>query len=162
MTRRPLLIVGFLAAATSVSLAVAAPADAARQPKPKVELFSTVATYNDRDGAAVVTGEIEGKPFDGSYVATLAAADGSLPEPGVCEPATVSFHLDGPRRRFVDAEATGDVCGEFVQPPYIVTHSFTGRYDIVDSSRRRIEGTDGFLEVRLGDDGSASTFLIDT
>ena len=58
--------------------------------------------------------------------------------------------------------ATGEVCGEFVQPPYITTQSFTGRYEVSDTSRRAIDGTDGFLEVRLGEDGSASLFLIDT
>jgi hypothetical protein len=163
VTRRPLAI-GLLAAASTIAvLAVAAPVDAAhRPPRPKVELSSTSGTFADASGGALVTAEMDGTPFAGRATATLTADDGTLPAPGDCEPATVSFHLDGPGRRFVDAEASGEVCGEFVQLPYITIQAFTGRYDVLDSTRRRIEGTDGFLEVRLGDDGSASLFLIDT
>jgi hypothetical protein len=163
MTRRP-LAVGLLAAASTIAvLAVAAPVDAAnRPPRPNVELSSTSGTFADASGNAVVTAEMDGTPFAGTATATLAALDGTLPAPGECEPATVSFHLDGRGRRSLDAEATGDVCGEFVQLPYITIQAFTGRYGVLDSTRRRIEGTDGFLEVRLGDDGSASLFLIDT
>ena len=40
--------------------------------------------------------------------------------------------------------------------------AFTGRDDVLDSTRHRIEGNDGFLEVRLGDGRSAALFLIDT
>jgi hypothetical protein len=163
MTRRP-LAVGLLAAASTVAvLAVAAPADAAqRPPRPKVELSTSTGTFSELAGGALVSAQMDGRPFGGEATAVLLADDGSPPAPGVCEPATVSFGLDGRARRFVSAVATGEVCGQFVQPPFIATQVFTGRYEVGDSSRRAIVGTDGFLEVRLGDDGSASLFLIDT
>src|SRR5829696_7061722 len=158
-TRRP-LAVGLLAAASTIAvLAVAAPVDAAnRPPRPKVELSSTSGTFADAAGGAVVTPEMHGEPFSGTATATLVAIDGTLAAPGDCEPATVSFHLDGPGGRFLDAEATGDVCSEFVLLPFITIQAFTGRYEVLDSARHRIEGTDGFLDVRLGDDDSASLF----
>ena len=161
MTRRP-VAAGLLAAASTVAvLAVAAPVDAARAARPKVELSTTSGSFFPLAGGALVSAQVEGRPFGGEATATLLADDGSPPEPGVCEPATVSFGLDG-ARRFISAVAVGELCGEDVQPPYIVTHVFTGRYEVTDSSRRAIVGTDGFLEVRLGEDGSASLFLIDT
>ena len=49
------------------------------------------------------------------------------------------------------------------QPPTsIVTHVFTGRYEVLDTTRRRLAGTDGFFEIRLAADGTASAFAIDT
>jgi hypothetical protein len=158
MNTRSLLAAGLLAGVASI--AVAAPPAATR--RPTIDISSTTATFDIEGGAAVVTGQVDGRPFGGSFTATLAADDGTLPEPGACEPATVAFGLDGPGRRSIAAEATGQVCGEFVQPPYIATHSFTGRYTVTDARRVGLIGTDGFLEVRLGEDGSASTFLIDT
>ena len=57
----------------------------------------------------------------------------------------------------------GDVCGMYPQPPTsIVTHVFTGRYEVLDTTRRRRVGTDGFFEIRLAADGTASAFAIDT
>jgi len=164
MTRRPLAF-GLLAAASTIAvLAVAAPADAAqRPPRPKVELSTTsTGTFTELAGGALVSAQMDGRPFGGDATAVLLADDGSLPLPGACEPATVSFGLDGRARRFISAVATGEVCGEFVQLPFITIQSFTGRYEVTDSSRRAIDGTDGFFEVRLGNDGSASLFLIDT
>ena len=162
MTRRPLAVGLLAAASTVVVLTVAAPADAGRAPHPKVELSTTSGTFVALAGGALVSAQVDGRPFGGEATATLLADDGSPPAPGACEPATVSFGLDGPARRFISAVATGQVCGEYMQPPYIASHVFTGRYEATDSSRRAIVGTDGFLEVRLGNDGSASMFLIDT
>jgi hypothetical protein len=160
MTRRP-LAVGLLAAASAVAvLAVAAPVDAAR--RPKVELSTETGSFFALGGGALVEADMDGRPFDGAATAVLLADDGSLPAPGACEAATVSFGLDGRARRFISAVATGEVCGQFVQPPFIATQVFTGRYEVTDSSRRPLVGADGFLEVRLGEDGSASLFLIDT
>ena len=59
----------------------------------------------------------------------------------------------------------GEVCGTHVQPPTnIVTHVFTGTFEVYgDRTRpRRLEGVDGFYEIRLADDGTASVFAIDT
>jgi hypothetical protein len=161
MKTRSHLAAGLLAGvATVTALSVAAPAQAAG--RPKIDESSTTATFDLVGGAAVVTGEMDGRPFAGSSSSTLTADDGTLPEPGACEPATVSFHLDGPGRRSLTTEAVGETCGEFVQLPFIVVQVFTGRYEVTDGHPQGLTGTDGFLEVRLGDDGSASTFLIDT
>ena len=54
------------------------------------------------------------------------------------------------------------MCGVFVQEPFVVTHVFTGRYDVAATSERKLRGADGFLEVRLANDGRASVFAIDT
>jgi hypothetical protein len=59
----------------------------------------------------------------------------------------------------------GEVCGLDVQPPTsIVSHVFTGTFEVYDvpDGPRQLLGTDGFFEVRLGVDGSASVFATDT
>ncbi len=162
MKTRTLLATGVLTGvATIASIAAAGPASAARN-RPVIEMGSTTATFTVVDGAAAVSGQMDGRPYSGAYTATLTAADGSLPEPGECEPASATFHLDSRVGRFLDVAATGDVCGEFVQLPYITTHAFVGRYDVTGSTKQNVLGTDGWFEIRLGDDGSASTFLVDT
>ena len=47
------------------------------------------------DGSARLSGDVTGDPFDGSYTAVLAAVDGSLPDPGVCEPGTGTLDVTG-------------------------------------------------------------------
>ena len=116
----------------------------------------------DGNGTAALTGTATGAPFDGTYTATLAAADGTLPDPGVCEPATATMRLDGTRGRYLELTSTDEVCGQWLQPPYVVTHVFTGRYTVTASSSRRLTGTDGFFEVRLATEGRAGVFAIDT
>ena len=56
----------------------------------------------DDAGAARLTGQVTGIPFDGTYTAVLAADDGSLPEPGVCEPATATLDVTGPKHRYLE------------------------------------------------------------
>ena len=120
-------------------------------------------TYTiETDGSAAVTGTATGAPFDGDVVATLAAADGTLPEPGVCEQASATLRLTGTRGRVLALTSTDEVCGEYPDATYVVSHVFTGRYLVTESSTRRFLGTDGFLEVRLAVDGRASVFAIDT
>ncbi len=54
------------------------------------------------------------------------------------------------------------MCGRHLQPPYVVTHLFTGRYDIVSAWKKRFVDTEGFFEVSLANDGRAGVFAIDT
>ena len=55
------------------------------------------------------------------------------------------------------------MCGKFPQPPTsIVTHSFTGRYHVVQAQRPALRGTDGFFEVILATGAQAHVFAIDT
>ncbi|HEX2063970.1 MAG TPA: hypothetical protein VHE80_06080 [Acidimicrobiales bacterium] len=141
-------------------LATVAPASAAG--KPKVD-FDGHGTYTMAgDGSAGLTGTGTGEPFDGSYVAALAASDGTLPDPGSCEAATATVTLQGPRGRFLELAATGDVCGRHLQSPYVVTQLFTGRYEVVSAWQKRFLGSDGFLEVYLATDGRAGVVAIDT
>ena len=120
-------------------------------------------TYTvDGSGTAAIAATATGAPFDGVVMAALAADDGTLPPEGVCEPATVTVRLDGSRERVVELTAHDDVCGEYPTETYVVSHDFTGRYLVTDSSQRRLQGTEGFLSVRLTVDGRASIFAIDT
>jgi hypothetical protein len=137
-------------------------ADPAGAGKVKVDLNGAGTYVIRNDGSAALAGTASGEPYDGSYEAALTPADGTLPEAGTCEPATASLRVAGAHQRFVELTAGGRVCGQYLQPPNIVTHVFTGRYGITAASRRPLVGTDGFLEVRLVVDGRASVFAIDT
>lgn len=142
---------------------IAGAADAAA--RPRVDLVgATPGTFAlDVDGTAVIRdGTVTGRPFGGPYTATLAADDGSLPEPGTCEPATATLVVDPPRRPLLSLAAVGVVCGEHVTTTWKATHRFTGRYEVVASSRRKIRGTDGFLEGVLAVEDEANVFAIDT
>jgi hypothetical protein len=168
MRLRTLLGVGAIAIAT---LATTLPADAAPKPKPPRFLVDGGGTYTvDATGAAVVTGDAEfvhGKgrrgPLPGTFTAVLSPADGTLPEPETCEPATATITVEGDKRIGLTLVGDGEVCGIFPQlPTYTGTHVFTGRYEVVDAERRRLPGTDGFFEIRLGLDNVGNTFAIDT
>ena len=144
----------------AVVLATVAPASAAG--KPRVD-FDGHGTYSvASDGSAALAGAGTGDPFDAAYTTTLAASDGTLPDPGTCEPGTATVTLEGSRGRFLELVATGDLCGKHLQPPYVETHRFTGRYDVVSSWQKRFLGSDGFLQVSLFTEGRAGVFAIDT
>ena len=103
-----------------------------------------------------------GAPFDGTYAAVLAADDGTLPEPGVCEPATATLDVTGPKHRYLQLAATGEVCGTWPDATYVVTHNFVGRYEVTDSSVRKTRGTDGWISLILATEGRANVEAIDT
>jgi hypothetical protein len=157
LTKTVVLIGGTLLAA-----ATAVPAEAA--PKPRIDLRGAdVGSYVvDDAGAAHLTGNVIGVPFDGSYVAVLAADDGTLPEPGVCEPATATLDVTGPKHRYLQLAATGEVCGTWPDATYVVTHNFVGRYDVTDGSVRKTRGTDGWISLILATEGRANVEAIDT
>jgi hypothetical protein len=155
-----ILALGALAASLALS-AVAANAGAA--PKPRLEVDGSGTYALDQPGVAQIEGTATGRPISGPFTATLAADDGSLPAAGECEPGTATISIDSPRRDpSLELEAGGEVCGQFVEPPFVVTQVFTGTYLVTESPRRPLLGTDGFLEVRLTNDGGASIFAIDT
>ena len=151
------LIAGaILAAGTAVPAQAAAPA--------RVDLRgATIGSYTlDSAGAAHLTGDATGKPFDGAYTAVLAADDGTLPEPGVCEPATATVDITGDRGRYLELAGTGRVCGEYTGPNWAATHRFVGRYVVTDSSVRNTRGTDGWYSLILATEGRANFEAIDT
>ena len=83
-------------------------------------------------------------PSPGTFAGELYTRDGSLPDPGVCEPAWARVTVTGALRGFLRLRATGEVCGEFLQPPTsLATHRFTGRYRVMSSSRPAVVGTEG-------------------
>jgi hypothetical protein len=158
MNKRAALMTTGLAAV----LALAPMTSAQAATKYKVD-FDGQGTYTvGADGSAVVTGRATGTPFDGRYRAVLRADDGTLPDPGQCEPGSATVRLDGTRGRYLELSSDDEICGQYLQPLYVVTHLFTGRYDVTMTSERRLRGGDGFLEIRLATEGRAGVFAIDT
>lgn len=156
LTKTVVLIGGALLAAVA-----AVPAEAA--PPPRIDLHGAgVGSFVVDAGAARLSGQVTGIPFDGTYSAVLAADDGTLPEPGVCEPATATLDVTGPKNRYLRLAATGEVCGTWPDAAYVVTHDFVGRYEVLDSSVRKTRGTDGWISLILATEGRAGVEAIDT
>ena len=157
-----LVPIGALVGGALLVAATTAPAQAA--PPPRVDLRGDgVGSYVvDDAGTARLTGRATGTPFDGTWTAVLAAADGSLPEPGVCEPATATLDVTGSKHGYLRLAATGEVCGTWPDATYVVTHNFVGRYDVVDGSVRKTRGTDGWISLILATEGRANVEAIDT
>jgi hypothetical protein len=155
-TRLTVLAVAAFAVPTIASPAVAAP-------KPLVDLRGADAgTYSlDATGTAHLAGSVTGDPFDGTYVATLAAEDGSLPAPGSCEPATGTLDVTSPKRT-LSLDAAGQVCGEYADATYLVTHRFVGSYVVTDATHRRLHGTDGWISLILATEGRANVEAFDS
>ena len=168
-TRKMLAGAGIAAAALAVTTNPAA-ASGHRDPKPDQQAFlvSGTGTFTVGDnGDAVVngTGELQRRSRRSTVVevaATVGADDKTLPGPGECEGAIATLSVYGARGVDMTLIGYGQVCGHHLQPPTsIVTHAFTGTYEVLDGPRRLI-GTDGFFEVRLGANGTAGVFAIDT
>lgn len=148
----------------TVLLALVAATPASASPRPGIDLRGAdVGSYVlDADGTARLNGTVTGVPFDGAYTARLSSSDGSLPAPGECEPATAAVHVTGTRHRSLDLAATGEVCGEWADETYVVTHRFVGRYVVTDASVRRLRGTDGWTSLILATESRANIEAIDT
>jgi hypothetical protein len=157
LTKTTVLIAGALLTAVA-----AAPADAA--PRPAVDLRGEgVGSYVvDDAGTARLSGTVTGTPFGGTYTAVLAADDGTLPEPGVCEAATATVDVTGTRGRHLELSGAGQVCGTWPDATYVVTQSFTGRYVVTDASARRLRGTDGWFSLILATEGRANVEAFDS
>ena len=161
-TKTLVAIGGVLIGGALLAAATAVPAEGA--PPPRVDLRGDdVGSFVvDDAGAALLTGHVTGTPFDGTYTAVLAAADGSLPEIGVCEPATATVDVTGPKGQYLRLAATGEVCGAWPDATYVVTHNFAGRYQVTDSSVRKAQRTDGWISLILATEGRANLEAIDT
>ena len=97
--------------------------------------------------------------------AVVQTDDRTLPAPGECERAFATMSAYGVRGVDLTMIGYGNVCGTWVHPgTSIVTHLFTGRYEVYgdETAPKRLEGTDGWYEVRLAEDGTASAFAVDT
>ena len=140
----------------------AGPAAAARPPAIDLRGAGLGSHVVDHAGTARLTGAVTGEPFDGAYAASLAASDGSLPDPGVCEPATAVVDVVGSRDRVLQLTGSGEVCGRWTDATYVVTHRFVGRYVVTDASSRRLRGTDGWYSLLLATEGRANLEVVDT
>ncbi len=151
-------------AASLVALVVTADAGAAAK-RPPIDALA-VGTHVVSDDGSVEIDAVTvsyAVPYTGPVRATLTPDDGSLPDPGACEPARATYRLDGEKGRHLEVASVGTVCGTWTQTGVSGTgHVYTGRYRVVSSSPKRFERTDGFHDVRLSDTGDASSFIIDT
>jgi hypothetical protein len=152
------VIAGALLVATTAAAADAAP----RRPVLDLRGAEVGSFVVDDAGTARLAGTVTGRPFDGGYTATLAADDGSLPAAGSCEPATATVEVTGPRNKHLALAAVGEVCGTWPDATYVVTHDFTGRYDVSRSSIKRIRGTDGWIGIVLATEGRANVEVFDS
>jgi hypothetical protein len=152
------------AALTAGVLLLAAAGPAAAAPRPALDLRGAeVGSFVlADDGAALLSGEVTGRPFDGAYTGVLAADDGSLPPPGTCEPATATLDVSGPRERSLHLAAVGEVCGTWPDAGSVVTQRFVGRYVVTSGTVRRLRGTDGWMSQVLATEGRANVEAIDT
>jgi hypothetical protein len=145
-----------------LAVATAAPATAARPPAVDLRGDGLGSYTLDDAGTALLSGAVAGKPFDGAYTARLASSDGSLPDPGTCEPATATLRVTARRHRFLELAATGEVCGMWTDTTYTVTHSFVGSYVVTGASTRRLRCSDGWISIILTTEGGANVEAIDT
>jgi hypothetical protein len=169
-TRRALRVAGGLAVAGAALVGTFDAAGAVRPASPAFTV-SGQGTWQERPFDVVVNGEGElqlrngNRSTDVLVASSVDADDGTMPAPGECEGAITTVSVYCARRIDFTMIGVGEVCGLDVQPPTsIVSHVFTGTFEVYDvpEGPRQLLGTDGFFEVRLGVDGSASVFAIDT
>lgn len=154
--------IAVVAAGLLLTVLGAVPAQAARPPMIDLRGAGLGSYVVDGAGAARLSGSVTGAPFDGTYTATLAANDGSLPDPGSCEPATAIVDVVGSRDRHLQLTGSGSVCGEWTDATHVVTHPFVGRYEVTAASARRLRGTDGWYTLILASEARANMEAIDT
>jgi hypothetical protein len=113
-------------------------------------------------GAAMTgTGELvlrRARPAPMAFHGRIRPHDGSLPPPDACEPAVGALAAADARGRRVVLTGEGEVCGVHVQSPIsLVTHVYTGSFEVLHGPGGT-RGATGFLEIRLGEDGTGSVF----
>lgn len=120
------------------------------------------------DGDILVTGPAlvldwrKGDRLPATLTATLQPADGTLPEPDTCEPATATFIVEGERYATMTMAGAGTVCAVVVPfAPWIVTQEFDGIYTIIDSPRHTLRGDEGSFSLTLTQTGYASAHATD-
>jgi hypothetical protein len=153
MTTRRLVTVAV--AAASAALVAASPASAAA---PRVQVAG-LGSASASTGTVTYEGWLSGRPFSGSFSGAVVADDGSLPDVGVCEPATATLSVEDEKGHVFELFSAGKVCGEYL--PLGVMQRFGGRYVVTSSTQRGLERTDGFLDVRLLD-GQSDVYAIDS
>jgi hypothetical protein len=117
---------------------------------------------------AVVTGSAQihdrdaGDALDVAVTVVLATEDGTLPDPGVKVPASLTMIVEHDEDVIVAASAVGFISGERRDSPDdLATHMFTGRYRLTGSERRHLRRPAGSVEICLALGGIAAVFALD-
>jgi hypothetical protein len=164
--RRRALVALALGLTVTLWLGSATPASAGRPKPPRLVLTGGDHWFtHDVGWFPVVQGPAQvqlggGRTLGGTLSATVQPDDHTMPPPGECEGGMVFVHVKGERRAAdVMLVSVGDLCGHHVQAPTsIVTHSFTGTTTVEESRQRCLVGREGFLDIRMAEDGSAFVF----
>jgi len=120
--------------------------------------------YTHESGYPVVLGPAEvhlgNRVVQGTLAANFQPDDRSMPAPGECETAIAFVYVDGDSPQ-ADTwlSSAGEVCGLYLDAPNVVAHVFTGTATFEESGVRKLEGREGFLEIRLAADGGGSVFV---
>jgi len=154
-----------LALIAALALGTATPAAAGRPNPPRLVLTGGDHWFtHDAGWFPVVQGPAElqvgRRTLEGTLSATIQPDDHTMPAPGECETGIAFVFVEG-ERRAADTflSSAGDICGHHVQAPTsIVTHSFTGWATVEESGKRCLVGREGFLDLRLAEDGTAYVF----
>jgi hypothetical protein len=113
-------------------------------------------------GYPVVLGPAEAqvgkRTLTGDLAANIHPDDYSMPAPGECETAIAFVFVEPTSGVETWLSSAGEVCGLYVGPDNVVTHTFTGTATIEGSGVHKLEGKEAFLEIRLAEDGGASVF----
>ncbi len=158
MNKRAALVTTGLAAALAL-----APVTSAQAAKKPLVNFSGMGSYSiNSAGTAVATGTVTGTPFNGTFSASLQALDGTLPDPGACEPGHGYIRMEGPRGQYAAFIGNANVCGQHLLPPNVVTQAFSGTYSVAVTSERKLRDGDGWFEIRLTVDGRATVSAFDS
>jgi hypothetical protein len=165
-TRRRLALALTLSAL--LTLGTAAPAASApRPPKPPALIVAGGETWFTHDVGwyVIVQGPVElqlrnGRTFTGMAWATIQPDDHTMPGPGECEGGMSFVTVEGTRARAdLFLSSIGEICGHHVQlPESQVVTSYTGTTYVEESGIDRLVGREGFVDLRLAQDGSAHLF----
>jgi hypothetical protein len=166
MFRRTHLAAATAAAVLAIGVGAHAAGAASSKPALQIDGFGSYVVRDYGDAVMNGNGTLWTNNAKKSQAVTVAAVispdDHSLPTGEDCESATATISIYESGRADMTLMGIGQVCARYPQPPTsIVTHVFTGRYEVLDGPSKLV-GTDGWFEIRLGTDNVASTTAIDT
>ncbi len=158
----------FVTIASCVLTGAANPSDARTRPRPPALQITGTGSWTSRvydDVLVQGTADLDRRGRRTIEVPVAGVIDpdvGSFPSPGECKGATGWISVHDTRRADMTLIGNGEVCGHDVQDPEsIVIYSFTGTFEVLEGPRC-LQGIDGFFEMRLGANGTASLLAIDS
>ena len=146
-------------AVTAVALAAVATSSQPALASSRIQVAGLGTSVANTSGGYDYSGYLNGQPFSGNFTGAMAAADGTLPAVGQCEPGTATLRVEDTRGRYYQLVGTGEVCELFL--PLGVMQRFTGRWTVESTNVHRLVKTDGFLDVRLLN-GQSDVYAIDS